>query len=461
MHPHLQQAGYQHMRHQAPSASPPIPNGAALIHRQTTPQPPGMSRPSSRNHPRRQSSNLVPPQQMQGSQGHAGQNGYAYMPNQPIYNPQAGAGMPVQPAQNQANYPFSANAPQPPQPQAYMQDPQRRSVPPAFSQDRPRTRSPPQAQPQVPPVEPERLPEPKRAPTKSRSIFTPIDESRSFLAQHWGISSTSEPPPKQDPSRSHAIETSNPPRPPPSSFAAPRHGAPSQRSSISSMHDVAPPSRSDSMATDSKRPRLKVQIPSEPSDGGSATAESSPHDSGNTTGGGPSAKGTATDGSHSSGVVLPPPSPSASALLSAGTQGPPNPFARPHPPPSSSANGPGLTSTSNMNGSNANNPSTGNGNNNNIDTPISALPSRFVADGLLPSPSSFYPEWGFGNRSADVNMLPSPLNFQTPITSSGPGFGGRDLDGHGGPGDGGTEKRRGDDEDATGAGGGKRVKIND
>lgn len=41
--------------------------------------------------------------------------------------------------------------------------------------------------------------------------------------------------------------------------------------------------------------------------------------------------------------------------------------------------------------------------NNNIDTPtpISALPSRFMSnDGLLPSPSSFYPEWGLGLMSA-------------------------------------------------------------
>ena len=53
---------------------------------------------------------------------------------------------------------------------------------------------------------------------------------------------------------------------------------------------------------------------------------------------------------------------------------------------------------------------------------MSALPSRFVADGLLPSPSSFYPEWGFGRSGGDSNMLPSPLNFQTPVVGSGPSF---------------------------------------
>ncbi|PHH74904.1 hypothetical protein CDD80_2764 [Ophiocordyceps camponoti-rufipedis] len=94
--------------------------------------------------------------------------------------------------------------------------------------------------------------------------------------------------------------------------------------------------------------------------------------------------------SHSS-VVLPPPSPSASALLSAGATGPPNPFAR--PPPQQNVNG---------------------------DTPASALPSRFLNEQLLPSPSSFYPEWNF--RSSDSNTLPSPLNFATPVVGSGPSF---------------------------------------
>lgn len=149
------------------------------------------------------------------------------------------------------------------------------------------------------------------------------------------------------------------------------------------------------------RPILKVQIPSEQSDGGSATAESSPRQSAGTTGGTPAK--ASTDASHSSGVVLPPPSPSASAILSAGAQGPRNPFARPHPP---------------LNNSNPNSQVY----NSNIETPISALPSRFVADGLLPSPSSFYPEWGFGRSGGESNVLPSPLNFATPILSNGPSF---------------------------------------
>lgn len=102
--------------------------------------------------------------------------------------------------------------------------------------------------------------------------------------------------------------------------------------------------------------------------------------------------------------MLPPPSPSASALLSAGATGPPNPFARPAPP-----NGSQNTGAYNSN--------------NNIETPISALPSRFVNENLLPSPSSFYPDWGFPRSGPDSNVLPSPLTFPTPLMQTGPGFG--------------------------------------
>src|SRR5438876_6096789 len=92
--PHLQnQPGYSHMRHHTPSASPPIPtNGVPFHHRQHTPQPQVMSRPSSRNAIRRAGSNLVPQNHPQVSQPAPISNGYAYMPNPPIYNPQAGAG---------------------------------------------------------------------------------------------------------------------------------------------------------------------------------------------------------------------------------------------------------------------------------------------------------------------------------------------------------------------------------
>ena len=56
----------------------------------------------------------------------------------------------------------------------------------------------------------------------------------------------------------------------------------------------------------------------------------------------------------------------------------------------------------------------------NVDTPASALPSRFLNNEFLPSPSSFYPEWNY--RGNDSNTLPSPLNFATPVVGSGPSF---------------------------------------
>jgi len=55
-----------------------------------------------------------------------------------------------------------------------------------------------------------------------------------------------------------------------------------------------------------------------------------------------------------------------------------------------------------------------------IDTPVSALPSRFLNNEFLPSPSSFYPDWNF--RGSDSNTLPSPLNFATPVVGTGPSF---------------------------------------
>jgi MADS-box transcription factor len=55
-----------------------------------------------------------------------------------------------------------------------------------------------------------------------------------------------------------------------------------------------------------------------------------------------------------------------------------------------------------------------------IETPMTALPSRFMQE-MLPSPSTFYSELGFG-RFNDSNMLPSPLNFQTPVVSNGQGW---------------------------------------
>lgn len=173
-------------------------------------------------------------------------------------------------------------------------------------------------------------------------------------------------------------------------------------SSISS-DAFAPPSRTNSgIGGNAKRPVLMLQIPDEPSDTGSATADSlsSPRSSTHPASSHVQRNGRNGSDSHSSGVVLPPPSPSASAVLSAGASGPPNPFARPHPVSQPSQN-------SNASG-------------NMIDTPVSALPSRFMNNEFLPSPSSFYPDWNF--RGSDSNTLPSPLNFATPVIGTGPSF---------------------------------------
>ncbi|KAI9849219.1 MAG: hypothetical protein M1838_000207 [Thelocarpon superellum] len=453
MMPHQlhEQPGYQHMRHHTPSASPPVPNGVPFHHhRHSTPSAATISRPTSRTTMRRPSSHLVP-QNAHASQPPPAHNGYAYMPNPSIYNPQASAGMPIPPETSQAGsyaYP-SQPAPHPQAQQAqqaYLQDQRRVSRPPSFAPDRPQAPaepSPPQPCRPSEQAASDSLLEPKRMPAKSQSIFTPVEESRSLLARHWGRGTSSgepeapsEPAIKEEPTQaSHRADMRAAPRPAPvaanpgSNLSQRPSGPPTdhQRAqSTSSNPDFATPSRAESVQSASapggKRPRLKVQIPDEASDAGSATGESSPKDA-EATGGAPSTKG-GTEGSHSSGVVLPPPSPSASALLSAGATGPTNPF-NPFPRP---------------------NPPGGNSN----ETPISALPSRFMADGLLPSPSAFYPEWGFSRSSGESNMLPSPLNFQTPVAANGPSFS-RD--------DGETMKRKSPEGEGSENAGSKRMKT--
>lgn len=401
---------------------------------------------------RRPSSNLAPPQH-HPSQAPPPPNSYAYMPNPPFYNPQA-QGMAPKPQQGPPAPQFQYTHPPPTHQQIQFmqqQDQRRQSMPPAFQQQQQAQQQQERAHPQqqqqqqqmpVPsPPQPEQsnfqsppLPQPRPLPSAAKhSIFTPIDDSRSMLAAHWG---SSDPPRSENiivksegGIRSQSIDVAamsrqqvngnSPPQPSPAQV--PNQASQPQRTqSTSSVPTIPPPSRTNSIQN--PRPRLKVQIPSEHSDAGSQTAESSPRESG-TTGATPAR--TSTDASHSSGVVLPPPSPSANSLLSAGATGPPNPFARPPPP----ANNGSYGSRSEM------------------ETPISALPSRFVENGLLPSPSSFYPEWGFGR---DSNMLPSPLTFQTPVNPNGPGFG-RD--------DSADRKRKTSDEGSEAGGSQKRIKA--
>ncbi|KAE8144534.1 hypothetical protein BDV25DRAFT_166633 [Aspergillus avenaceus] len=461
--------GFQHVNH-APSASPPIPNGLPFDPRHGTPQPQGVSRPSSRNHIRRVSSNI-------GVQHHATpppppppQNGFAYMPNPSVYNPNAHHALSQQPRpgqfahfgpppgvhhaappQHQPMPPQSmpphtmppqaipqhqapphmqhpqhphiiaqqtppmglSQAPHPPMPQvaqAFMPEPGRSSMPPAFpseqQQQQPpqRTVSLPEAPPteQIPgtmkPEDSQSPPQQRSINSKSRSIFTPIDDRGSVLARHFGVGPPTSPrneglQVKPDPSGDEnkdkkSLNQPVAPLPPPrAATEAPRPPP---------VTEIKPPVRTNSGQLP-KRPQLKVQIPSENSDRGS---ESSRDSAGNKT---LTPAKANPDGNHS-GVVLPPPSPSAGAILSAGAQGPPNPFARPPPP------GTGAQSNNTYS------------NNNNIETPISALPSRFVSDALLPSPSSFFPEWGFGRSGPDSNMLPSPLTFPTPAVQTGPSF---------------------------------------
>jgi MADS-box transcription factor len=288
--------------------------------------------------------------------------------------------------------------------QAYITDTSRRqSMPPAFAPERPMPSS--ENSPPHPVEDATATAVEKRAPAKSRSMYTPIGPSDSMLAQHFGFGS-------QEPARSQSVDvgqmqrkTANSaptahvsvktedrheyspksvpalPPPPPASAPPAENLQPHPISRTNSIEGAKP----------GVRPRLKVRIPSEHSDAGSATEESSPRASSGTTGV-HSAKG-ANEGTHGT-VHLPPPSPSVSALLSAGTTGPSNPFAR--PPPASTAPD---------------------------QTPISALPSRFT-ESMLPSPSAFYPDsgWGMpfqqGRGSNGDNMLPSPLNFQTPVGGS-------------------------------------------
>ncbi len=90
-----------------------------------------------------------------------------------------------------------------------------------------------------------------------------------------------------------------------------------------------------------------------------------------------------------------------------------------------------------------------------------------MADNLLPSPSSFYPDWGFGGRSSghDSGMLPSPLTFPTPVVTVGgpqgwgrqtsdPGMAGLGPGIGGGPA-GGGEKRKESSSGGSGGSGGE------
>ncbi|KAL9100747.1 MAG: hypothetical protein Q9163_003914 [Psora crenata] len=447
--PHIQQQTYMRAATSTPPP-PPMTNTVPYHQRQHTPQPQMASRPGSSQAIRRSSTTLGPSHLQQVSQAPSGANGFTYMRTPPVQNYQAAHGMPAaphhgqQPSGTEQYYNQLQQASQ--AQQAYMQDQRRQSVPPTFPQQDRQLQPPQQNMPSPPQRDQQRTQDDQsnrlQKPTaaKSRSIFTPIDDSRSLLAQHWGTGRTNtDPKPEvkretESQLRPSTLENvpqqlSGPTSPPTRSQQ--EASAPRRTNSA----DLLPPLRTDS-AAGAKRPKLKVHIPEEQSEAEGATDESSKGQSNSGNAAGTPAKGN-TEASHGSGtgVVLPPPSPSASAILSAGASGPPNPFARPLPPQGTQQH---------------NNAAFERNRNDSIETPISALPSRFVADGLLPSPSSFYPEWGFGRSGGEsANILPSPLTFQTPATN-GTSFA-RDDEG--------DKKRKSPDGDAKEASSVKRVKI--
>lgn len=442
---HPQHGHFPQIRHQTPTASPPIPNGAApypghhghhghhLPPRGHSPQPP-MGRPDSRNDGRRMGSGMVPPPPP------GAHPGITYMPAPPIYNgppvsqpmmhPHGAQYYPAQPQPQQAQpYGEERRPPQPhPQqpPTGYPAQPPAQSMPmppppdahqaqtsshtsvsiPAHTplpDRRPMDPQPPPSRETAPEVDPRQPPmlntdsAIKKLPQRrSHSIFTPVEENRSILGQHSKLFNTEESTIKEEPaSRSQSVDGGGSSR---TSPPVPRSHSSMDKSRNVSLPEVAfgPPSRTNSLtggplSSRPRGPKLTVQIP----DGGSEQGGSA------VTGGSSSPRNPADTPTHSQrrhgSVVLPPPSPSASALLSAGATGPPNPFAK--PPPQQSIN-------------------TGNANNN--ETPVSALPSRFLTGEFLPSPSSFYPEWNY--KASDSNTLPSPLNFATPVVGTGPSF---------------------------------------
>ena len=460
----MQHPGLQHMRDRnTPSASPPMMNGPHHPGMSTPPQPQNLSRPSSRTHVRRPSSNLVPQNHPhpQAAQNMPPNVGYSYQPNAQYYHPQqqqqqqqqqqppAGPGMHGQqqfaPPHPPHHQPHHYTHPPPNQHmsnqhmhQLYMQDQRRSSMPPQMPMqqghpDQNRMQSiqtPPQASRpfQSPPLpQPASLPRPQQQQQQHPQGMPQHENGQAAMRREWAAAA-----PGAEASRannSHVRQDAVPGRPssidvgaamrngeqagsqsrfgPPPPSAPPR---PQMRTSSTSSIPIQPPSRVNSLPTDAKKPQLTLQIPGEPSDAGSGTGDSSPKETNKTSGTTP-AKAGATESSHSSGIVLPAPSPrsaSAGAILSAGATGPANPFARPNPPTASFGNGPKQA--------------TGDSYKDSIASPMSALPSRVMGEsGFMNSPSSMFPELGFGSMHG--NNLASPAIYQpTPVAYHGPSF---------------------------------------
>ncbi|KAF2858783.1 hypothetical protein K470DRAFT_118587 [Piedraia hortae CBS 480.64] len=370
-------------RNSTPNASQP---GAVPYGRGPSPLPPN-SRPASRTsqhpaHTRKASANVMPmPQPPPLQHAHQPphqqpQPAYAYTPNQPFYAAQYTQAYPqqMQPAYINNNAPAAFAAPPPP---AAMQ----RSAEHLQARPQPSPRPQPTSQPPPPTSSAQpasyanQQPKPLPATHKQNSIFTPVDDSRSILAQHWTTRTETSSREGEAQASSEVVPKVEDSSPSPTKPVLRGQSPPRNANDAQLMRP--PP--------DARRPRLTVQIPSEQSGDEGATGTGSAVDdaSAGGTGGGGSAGAPPVPGPLH-GVKLPPLGSSAGAPISAGARGPPNPFARPTIP---------------------------------TETPMSALPSRVMGDSLLPSPNPFLPDW-FG-RSTEGNTLPSPLNFQTPVGNGG------------------------------------------
>lgn len=458
VHPLHNQPGLHHMRtHSTPAASqsPPMGNGQYQPNRLSTPQPPNISRPGSRTHIRRTSSNLVPQnhphpqaaqQQMMQQPGQHQHVSYGYPQQQhaPFY-PQS-QHQPTQqqtppqphhqtPPQHHPQHtpPMSQHAhfnthppPTSNMPQLYVSDHQHRtSLPPHMQAHQAHDNaqmaqmhaSPPPSRPfQSPPLpgHPSLPPPPQASHSSGPSQpwhHHPVPAATMpalRTERHMDEQQQQQQPPRpssidvgaamrynvQDQPNSGRFGA--PPAPPPSAPLRPPLRTTSTGGALSQ------PGRVNSTASDSK-PKLRLNIPGEEPDSG--TGESpSPKDTNKTNSTTPGRLAASDSSSHTNSLVLPAPSPrsaSAGAILSAGATGPSNPFARPNIPKKEASNSEWRDG---------------------IASPISALPSRVMAEsGYMNSPSSMFPELGFG--SLHGNTLASPAVYQpTPITYNGPSF---------------------------------------
>lgn len=471
-------AQMHHMRHgSTASQSPPVNNGMfPPQHRMSTPQPQYPSRPTSVNSHRRISSNLVPQNHPNPQASQPQGFGYANLQQHPSYYQQARPGMQMNPnqvtppmQQSQMNYQMLAQGyPQPVAPanqmqNLYLQDQRRQSMPPNYGIQQGRPQS-------VPPLQqsPPQISKPFQSPPmpgSPRQLAAPAQNSHSYSsymnninnnAQQWSISQqqalTSEYKPDRrslHSPRAASIDVgavnrqravSAEPRPP---FAPPgiiqRAKSPLNNENYQSpqaspnFHPNAA-SRVNSMASDAKRPRLAIQIPTgsaeEPQSGG---LESSPEQSRSSAQASTSTPtktaisvGGASSHSNKSSIVLPPPSPSQGSSsnanpnpLSAGATGPPNPFARP-PPPASQHPQPHAINTNLSPPNAALNLNTKFEANAENSTPVSALPSRFMSNELLPSPGALFGnngDWNMSGLWSSGGMSAGGMNgFTSPNT---------------------------------------------